>query len=199
MRKQPSDLIPSFFDAVQQVFSDKVDMQRPCKRCSGTGEQKPYFSGDTRVCYVCKGRGSFDRPATTLILNLVLSLTKGKVAVRSARPERRPDVHGPRAYFVWRLARFHGGRDVTLPVIADMEVGSDPYKKELDELASVVAKMWFGNDTTGALRWGPLLGACTQSEAADMANRTNAHPLSVQSCGPVVLDHKPIEEFPELR
>jgi len=111
---------------------------------------------------------------------------KGRKGLCSKRPE------GSRAYYVWRMARFHGGADVTMPVVASVLRGNDPFVKELDALAELVAKKVFGTDMAAALRWGSALGFLNQAIPAGL-------PGSAYPNGPVVLDgNKPVAESLEI-
>jgi hypothetical protein len=42
--------------------------------------------------------------------------------------------------------------------MADIALGTDPWKKELDAFADTVAKRFFGTDMRAALRWRGLIG-----------------------------------------
>jgi hypothetical protein len=86
-------------------------------------------------------------------INELVTVRKGKKQIRSSKPKG-----DDRTYFVWRLARFHGGIDVTLPITATTYLRYDPYEKILDEFASVMAMSFFGSDLKGAIRWGKALG-----------------------------------------
>jgi hypothetical protein len=120
----------------------------PCKGCKGIGI-KPALISDGKVlikekqCFDCSGSGTFSAPDLTEIIALI----KGRKGIRSRRPDDR------RAYYVWRLARFHGGQDMTMPVMAEMDSSSDPYKDLLDLWAQAVAKHVYGSGTTGTERW----------------------------------------------
>jgi hypothetical protein len=56
------------------------------------------------------------------------------------------------------MARFHGGIDMTMPVMAGYEVVGDPEVKVLDAMADKVAKENFGTDLAAARVWGRALG-----------------------------------------
>ena len=101
---------------------------------------------------------------------------------------KRPD--DPVCYYVWRMARFHGGADVTMPVSAVMEIAKHPWIRELDALADRVARRVYGTDLAAAHRWGRALGHIDR----DMPGL----PASAYPCGPVADEHKPIEEAAEL-
>lgn len=120
----------------------------------------------------------------------LLGITKavlGRKGLRGTRPTE------PRSYYVWRMARFHGGRDVTMPVIAFFGVHGDPFRSELDTLASLLAREVFGTDMAAAHRWGGLLGLNKGG-----INQKNL-PSSAFENGPVVGDrHKPDDELVEL-
>ena len=122
---------------------------------------------------------------------------KGKVKkFRSAWPSklniwRSKDLAAKRAYFVWRLARFHGGADVTLPMTAYDAVSHDPFKAELDLLAEHVAAHVFGTHMAGTVRWGRAFGM--------IPDRADNLPSSAHEGGPVVTDGvKPWFEKAEL-
>ena len=51
------------------------------------------------------------------------------------------------------MAKFHGGKDVTMPIAATMDIGKDPYKEILEEFAKVIASTWFGSSNYGVARW----------------------------------------------
>jgi hypothetical protein len=120
----------------------------PCKCCKGTGI-KPALISDGKVlikekkCFDCSGSGTFSAP----VLEEIVALIKGRKGLRSKRPDDR------RAYYVWRLARFHGGVDVTLPVMAEMDSSSDPYKELLDIWGQAIAQTVYGSGTAGTERW----------------------------------------------
>lgn len=53
-----------------------------------------------------------------------------------------------RMYYLWRMCQFHSGRDVRMPMSA--ELGShDPYKSEIDALAVLI----YGGQSQGLTRW----------------------------------------------
>ena len=124
-------------------IDDVIEPERPCEGCKGAKTRPCFFCGGSgeddgkpcrrcratgRIrCESCEGRGTFKRPDFKRILEEI----KGRRGLRSKRPQNF------RAYYVWRWARFHGGVDVTLPMVASTLLGSDPYRKELDVLAGV--------------------------------------------------------------
>ena len=71
----------------------------------------------------------------------------GSARLRSARPKDR------RAYYVWRVARFHGGVDMTMPVMASVEIHGDPYRAELDALTDAMERKYLGSDLRAARIW----------------------------------------------
>lgn len=135
-----------------------VDAIKPCTRCKGDGytlsEGYSYDREDGtrrnvptewKLCIWCSGAGWFHAPD----LESIILKVKGRKpkTLRSKRPD------DPRPYFVWRMARFHGGRDVCLPMAASMDIAGDPYEGILDGLASLIAKAYFGSSNVGAARW----------------------------------------------
>lgn len=117
-----------------------------------------------RTCIHCKGQGTFTAPDMKAIVDAVTTsrgCIEGKRKVRAA-PDKKWDHHntieGGRTYYVWRLARFHGGKDVTMPVMAGLAIYGDSFSKELEALSDYVAKKFFGTDMAAALVWGRALG-----------------------------------------
>jgi hypothetical protein len=144
-----TDLFP---DAPAQAAP--VADRRACKSCKGSGKAYQWEYEKARgeapkPCYSCQGRGWFGPPDAAAIIAAI----KGRKGLRSSRPK-----DDSRAYFCWRLARFHGGADVTMPMGAEMEVRGDPYVKELDAIADAVAQRVYGTNLAAAHRWGRLLG-----------------------------------------
>ena len=115
-------------------------MNRNCTRCNGT---KVASYDPSKACIWCKGTGEFSQPD----LDAIRAKLKGRKGLVSKKPDDK------RAGYVWRMARFHGGKDVTLPVMAPLDVTGDPFIEELDVLADETAKTYFGSDLAGAARW----------------------------------------------
>ena len=130
---------------------------RPCTRCHGerinispsfTSLEGRVYPETRRRCSCCDGRGYFE----ALDVQAIIAAIKGRNGLRSARPK------DDRAYYVWRNARFHGGVDVTLPMMAGIMVHGDPFVPELNALVDAVAKQVYGTDLAAAHRWGTALG-----------------------------------------
>ena len=150
----------------------------PCNRCEGSGSSR---SGSGRPCPYCEGTGTFTNPD---IEGIVKSI-KGRKGLRSKRPD------GARAYYVWRMARFKGGADLTMPITASFEVAGDPYTPLLDVVADKVAERVYGTDRAGATRWAAALGYEVVPEPG--------LPASAMPGGPVVMGgNKPYSERLEL-
>lgn len=130
---------------------------KPCLSCKGTGIHVGWTNPDTNYkypdskCNSCNGEGYFNPPDTETILKEIISPRKPN-ALRSTRPESN------RSYYVWRMARFHGGIDMTMPVVASMLTHGDPYTDELDTIADAVAKRMYGSNMKAAQVWGKALG-----------------------------------------
>ena len=166
---------------------------RNCTSCKGTGKRAGYESYGVivpeRPCGSCKGLGTFPAVDTAAILERI----KGRKGLCSKAPAyygKDHSVANVRAYYVWRLARFHGGADVTMPMVAGLMTSGDPFAKELDALADAVAKRIFGTDLAAAYRWGNALGYSLPVPAS--------MPVTAFSCGPVLTAEKPEEELAEL-
>jgi hypothetical protein len=141
-----------------------------CTRCNGKGTifHRGFVGGsgtvypdEDRKCSSCQGSKVFPEVNLKDVLMRIIAKqgkNKGRVRASFPSPLRNEGIEAGRAYFVWRLARFHGGRDMTMPVVADMIIGGDPYREELDRVASEIAKLFFGTDLAAALVWGRALG-----------------------------------------
>jgi hypothetical protein len=108
-------------------------------------------------CVWCKSRGTFpalDEPAMLAILD-ACTVSKGKTKgrIKASRPKHGITVEAKRAYYVWRLARFHGGVDCTLPMMADLDVRGDGERPKLEALSRLLAAKAFGSADIGTDRW----------------------------------------------
>jgi len=144
------------------------------------GQQRPGHPARTYKCPYCDGAGTFPPVDIAAIATAI----KGRKGLCSKRPA------DSRAYYVWRMARFHGGADVTLPMTATFDVAGDPFRTELDIIADAVAKRVFGTDLAGVHRWGRAMGTLDR----DMPGL----PDSAYSGGRVADCDKPEEEQAEL-
>lgn len=177
-----------------------ITASQVCTRCKGTGTRtSPAFDQypeRTYSCHYCEGRGQFPALNVQAIAELITAGKGDKQRFRKSWPSKlspwnNKDVTVRRAYYVWRLARFHGGADVTMPMTADMMNAGDPFKPVLDHLSDLVAKRVFGTHMAAANRWGSLLGFSKGS--------LPGLPSSAYEGGPVVTEGvKPAFEAPEL-
>lgn len=135
-----------------------VEPLRACTKCKGDGfylsEGYTYTDDNGKVserptewkpCIYCGGAGWFHAPD----LEAIILKVKGRKP-RSLKSKRPEDA---RSYFVWRMARFHGGADVCMPMAASMDIAGDPFEDLLDGLAGLIAKLYFGSSNVGAARW----------------------------------------------
>ncbi len=162
---------------------------RDCTRCNGTGRG---YDGD---CYACKGKRKFPAPnAQKLIRNLLVTRGPRKGRMKKGAPyrprERVKDLEKRRTYYLWRMARWHGGADVTMPIMAETENAGDPYTDYLDHLAGIIARTEFGTEMAAAYRWGALLGYTDGTP--------EGLPDTAYQGGPVADRNKPLEELAEL-
>lgn len=187
-------------DTTPEIFS----ALRPCSRCKGEGNihsawavEHNHEGPEGKVCPFCKGKGTFEGLNVEAIVNAIFTKRGKAFRFRKSFPSKLNHygtVFGARAYYVWRLARFHGGADVTMPVVAMTLNEYDPFKVELDVLADYVSKKVFKTDMSGAFRWGAVLGFCNPSDVPRNL------PESAYEGGQVVLDgSKPLWEALELK
>lgn len=154
----------------------------PCKRCNGTGREKYSWEEFDRECSRCGGTGIFKNPIDDF--GAMLKLMTGRKGIRTSFPFEMQGKN-PRAYFIWRMARFHGGKDVCMPVMADMRISGDPYEDLLDHMASELAKKAFGTDMAAAYRWFNALGGSLKIPSG--------MPETAYSCGPVSDGHSDMD------
>jgi hypothetical protein len=112
-------------------------------------------------CVSCDGHGAFEPVNEDAIIAAITATrgkNKGKLRAAFTSPTSKEGHEAARAYYVWRIARFHGGADVTLPIMAEMVVRGDPFRAELDAIADKVAEAAFGSKYRAAARWGRALG-----------------------------------------
>jgi hypothetical protein len=144
-----------------------------CTRCKGSGTnfskgfttlEGKIYPDRTDPCHCCEGRGDFpevDEGVVAEICNLLLVTKGGKRTFRKTAPKNRETVMERRAYYVWRLVQFHSGRDVTLPVTAELIVHGDPETEVLDQISRKIAKLCYGTEDAGRYRWRSAMGGET--------------------------------------
>lgn len=143
---------------------------RNCTGCNGTGIyiNKGFTSVEGKVyperqgvCTGCWGAKTFETPDYEVLKGMCLATRgKNKGTLRASPPAESTSKNTVerRAYYLWRLARFHGGKDMTMPMMAELFTRNDPFKAELNEMSDRLAKECFGTDKAAARRWGQALG-----------------------------------------
>lgn len=132
-----------------------------CPNCKGRGYVER-FTGRRASCRICTGTGRVEIDVDR-IRQAVLSTqgpNRGKIRVAD---NGMFDVYGAR--YVWRLARFHGGEDTSMPVMAYYHIGcgglrskeSDEVLAVLDPLVRELAREHFGTDLAAAAAWSGVL------------------------------------------
>lgn len=132
---------------------------RNCTRCQGTGKYS-ILNDPVKACLYCQ-EGNFPEINEDEIMSLIMvsrGKNKGKLRASMTSPVRSDGIVKNRAYYIWRMARFHAGIDVTMPVMASTCITGDPYRKELDDLSDKVAMNNFGDRMAGAMIWGRAMG-----------------------------------------
>ncbi len=171
---------------------------KDCPKCKGTGTYSHCWdktSGDFKPgpCDRCNATGKQDKPDISAIIALISKTDKaGKKTIRKSKPdldEYRNILHG-QVYYVWRMVRFHSGKDVTMPVCAMSCVRNDAWLDLLDLMADQISAKVYGTNMAAAYRWGNALGHSLPVP--------DGMPATTYSCGPVADEHKPESEQPEL-
>lgn len=162
-----------------------------------TGVDGHVFPETRRQCSTCQGRGEMPQPDWSAIFEAVTTkrgAEKGNRKFRASPPEAWKQsslgIANRRAYYVWRLTRFHGGADVTMPISAMTYAGKDAWLPELEYYASQLAKKVYGTDLAAAHRWFNALGGQLNVKGL---------PTSAYSGGPVHDDNKPSFESQEAK
>ena len=164
MAKTSRKCEPKYLDVISCLsynlstkVTERIQMaeSRKCKACTNGIRIRQAFEFEGRhyperreKCLSCNGTGIFNPPDPIAIEEEI----RGRKGLRSQRPK------SDRAYYVWRLARFHGGKDMTMPVMASVYIHGDPFVDELNKIADDTAKKYFGTDIAAAKRWGRALG-----------------------------------------
>jgi hypothetical protein len=186
------------------VMSEAFLQEAPCKSCKGEGTkfskgfeyQGRVYPDRNNPCTCCGGTGQFPGLDVPGIIEMISAGKGDKKRFRAAWPSKFSpwkNAAAKRAYYVWRLARFHGGADVTMPFTASFAVDGDPHRDALDRMADAVAKKVFGTDMAAAHRWGNLLGFAPKGVTPPNL------PASAHEGGPVVTSgEKPSFEQLEL-
>ena len=172
-----------------EVFEDTTGKEmRYCKTCGGTGLVRS-FDDSFKECRSCHGAAKYYAPDFSSLIKFIM----GRKGLKSAAPTRWHFTFpsSARCYFLWRLARFHGGEDVTMPCNASLAIDGDPFIEELEKASELIAKKVFGTDMAAAYRWGNALGGSITVP--------DGQPITAYSNGPVVIGNKPREEMVELR
>ena len=149
-----------------------------CTRCDGAGLVDHWRGDGSKLqCDCCDGRGTFEAPD----LEQLCAAIKGRKprTVRSKRPE------DPRAWFLWRMVRFHTGQDTCLPMTASLAVDGDPFVSTLDAAARVIAQHLTGKESIGSARWRHAMHGETPADRSILSM-------------PVTDGDKPFEESLEL-
>jgi len=117
-----------------------------CTRCDGAGLVDHWRRDGSKVdCTCCDGRGTFEAPDLVQLCAAI----KGRKP-RTLRSKRPDDA---RAWFLWRMCRFHLGKDTCLPMTASLAVDGDPFVPTLDAAARVIALHFTGKESIGSARW----------------------------------------------
>jgi hypothetical protein len=127
---------------------------RNCLICLG---EKTTGKGGLK-CMACSGTGTFKQPDVVQLYHLV----RGHKGLRQNQPKNA------RAAYIWRMIRFHAGVDTSLPTELEYLRQTDPWVELLDVVAEHLAMRWYGDNTAGVRRWGPVLGL-TEPENTDGA------------------------------
>lgn len=128
------------------------------------GSPGTIYPDRTQKCYKCNGDKEYPAPDFQTLLEMITTargMKNGERKILSSFPsklKRYEDRKANRAYFIWRMARFHGGKDMTQPFTASLLIGGDPFYEELEVMADNVAKAYFGSDMEAAKQWARAFG-----------------------------------------
>ena len=133
-----------------------------CPACKGTGTSR---LRQDRPCCTCRGEKKVHIDTDAILAAIRSTQGPNRGRIRVARTDKMDAVFG--ATYVWRMARFHGGVDTSMPVMCAYTIGcgglTDQYveavEKPLGELAQQVARDEYGTDIGAANVWGSILGA----------------------------------------
>ena len=168
---------------------------RTCPKCTNGTIPADAYNPVARSCWQCDGVGYFNPPDLALLRDLVINPKTGKpwsTSFHSAAGRKRlanvvivaPYAAGgsirgvdrtmaKRAQYVWRMIGFNTGRDgrganLGGAIMADMDLGADAYKRELDQIADLIADRCYGSGASlrSAKRWHAAL------HGTDSANDT---------------------------
>lgn len=130
-----------------------------CPQCKGDGKSR---IRNDRFCRTCGGKKkvAIDRDAILRAIHSTQGPNRGKLRIAN---NGMSHVYG--AEYVWRMARFHGGADVTMPTMCFYSIGcggiQDRHTKAvldvLDVLADEVALAEFGTNMAAAGAWELVL------------------------------------------
>jgi hypothetical protein len=173
------------------LFCNRYDRNHPGlledgRPCFCVTDRRATGTPGMERCNGCDGAKTFAVPVFGWLVEACFSTrgrNKGQLAVSRPSLSSIHSVHqSARLYYVWRLTRFHAGKDVTLPIMAESAIKGDPYRAELDACARLIAERVTGCGSVGTARWrGALLG---EAPPAGM-------PWSAEEGGPVVTEGEP--------
>jgi effector-binding domain-containing protein len=94
------------------------------------------------------------------VLMILGEILTGAGKLRSSFPSNTPTYQQENCYpyYVWRMTRWYGGKDVRMPVMAEVLIGKDPKRKELDALAKMLAVRFFGTADGATEVWAKAFG-----------------------------------------
>ena len=179
---------PRELPTVEVIERTEGKEKRTCKTCKGTGLSSFVFEGKQSECHSCHGEPDYFFPDFETLVNKIM----GNKGLKSAKPVKYDFKFksSARAYYLWRIARFHGGIDVTMPMSATLAINGDPFYNELEQAADYIAKKVCGTNMAAAYRWMNALGGSVKVP--------DNQPSTAFSCGPVVVGNKPQEEMLEM-
>lgn len=136
---------------------------KPCTFCTNSSGMRP--------CRTCDGEPLYQPPVIGWLVEGILSSRgprKGRICRSRPKLADHRNRESSRLYYVWRLARFHAGIDASLPIGADMEIGGDPFRPELDAIAQLVARGLTGHASIGRARWQQAMHGDVLTGAQDI-------------------------------
>lgn len=115
-------------------------MKFTCPNCRGKIQYQIFSGGRTITCDVCQdGTVTIEKQK---IINLCLaSRGKNKGLLKTSKPKKGKSSYIFGASYVWRMARFHSGQDMTMPMTATFDDGIYRIDENVRKILNILDKI----------------------------------------------------------